>query len=269
VAAGAGTVPIDKQAFDRDGYLVFDPGVSEETIDGVVAEANRQFRPRDRSGWLPFRRGASASAELSDGERFQDAWAKSENARKIALAPATLEVLRILYGREPRPVQTLNFRVGTQQRAHADAVHFNTEPRGFMCAVWVALEDIDMENGPLVYYPGSHKLPEVMPGDVGIHVSPDQEAVSGEDYYAAYEPYIEKLIEREGLEPHYGTLRKGQALMWATNLLHGGMPVRDPSRTRHSQVTHYFFEGCKLWSPLLTSEGHTAWREAPPKNLPR
>ena len=32
-------------------------------------------------------------------------------------------------------------------------------PEGFMCGVWVALEDMDMENGPLVYYPGSHKLP--------------------------------------------------------------------------------------------------------------
>ena len=32
-------------------------------------------------------------------------------------------------------------------------------PEGFMCGVWVALEDMDMDNGPLVYYPGSHQLP--------------------------------------------------------------------------------------------------------------
>jgi Phytanoyl-CoA dioxygenase (PhyH) len=255
---------VDKAAFERDGYLVFDPQIRTKTIDEAVAEADRGFRPPDRWRWLPGRRAAAPpDGGRAEGERFTDAWSTSKHVKDIALAPVALEVLRTLYEREPRPFQTLNFRVGTQQRVHSDAVHFNTEPPGYMCGVWVALEDIDMENGPLVYYPGSQKLPEVMPSDVGIHVEAGQEAVSGEDYAAAYEPYIEKLIEREGLEARYGTLRKGQALVWATNLLHGGMPVRDPERTRHSQVTHYTFEGCRLWTPLLTSEKQTAWREAP------
>ena len=132
-----------------------------------------------------------------------------------------------------------------------------------MCGVWVALEDVDMDCGPLVYYPGSHKLPEVMPIDVGIKVEAGQQAVSPGDYENRYEPYIEELIEREGLEPRYATLRKGQALVWATNLLHGGSAVRVPGRTRRSQVTHYFFEGSRLWTPLLSHENHVAWREAP------
>ena len=59
------------------------------------------------------------------------------------------------YGREPLPFQTLNFRVGTQQEPHSDAFHFNSDPPGFMCGVWVALEDIDEASGPLVYFPGS------------------------------------------------------------------------------------------------------------------
>ena len=36
---------------------------------------------------------------------------------------------------------------------------FSQTRPGCMCGVWVALEDMDMDNGPLVYYPGSHKLP--------------------------------------------------------------------------------------------------------------
>jgi ectoine hydroxylase-related dioxygenase (phytanoyl-CoA dioxygenase family) len=54
-----------------------------------------------------------------------------------------LGLLGVLYGREPRPFQTLNFKVGTQQRPHSDQVDFNTEPPGLMCGVWVAMEDID------------------------------------------------------------------------------------------------------------------------------
>jgi hypothetical protein len=132
-----------------------------------------------------------------------------------------------------------------------------------MCGVWVALEDIDMDNGPLVYYPGSHRLQELRMQDVG--------ADSRADDYPRYERFVAEEIERRGLEPAYGTIRKGQALIWATNLLHGGLAHRDPARTRHSQVTHFFFEGCRYYTPMLTGEGHVEWRdptwigdEAPP-----
>jgi hypothetical protein len=32
--------------------------------------------------------------------------------------------------------------------------------------------------------------------------------------------------------------------------LHGGAPQKDPRRTRYSQVTHYYFEGCTYYTPL-------------------
>ena len=57
------------------------------------------------------------------------------------------------------------------------------------------------------------------------------------------------LIDELGLERRVLRLRKGQALVWAANLLHGGSPIKDPARTRHSQVNHYFFEGCLYYQP--------------------
>jgi hypothetical protein len=38
-------------------------------------------------------------------------------------------------------------------RLHADAVHFHAEPALFMCGVWIALEDIRPDAGPLAYVP--------------------------------------------------------------------------------------------------------------------
>jgi hypothetical protein len=244
-----------KEVFDRDGVLVFDPKIPTKTIDRAIADVELGLPRR----WLPFLRREPPW----DVGRATDAWAMSDNVKAIAVASAVLDLLGTLYGRQARPFQTLNFKFGTQQRPHADAVHFNTDPPGLMCGVWVAMEDIDDDCGPLVYYPGSHKLPYASPSHVGIKIEPGQEAVSQEAYQAHYEPYIEQLLEREGIQPRYATLSKGQAVVWAANLLHGGSPVRVPGRTRRSQVTHYFFEGSRLWTPLLSTGDHVAWREAP------
>ena len=108
----------------------------------------------------------------------------------------------------------------TQQPAHSDTIHFNSRPPGFMAGVWVALEDADMDNGPLFYYPGSQKLPEVTMQDVGVEADYSQ--------YPHYEDYIRKLVAEHGLEPEYALIKKGQALIWSANLLHGGTPANDP-----------------------------------------
>lgn len=192
----------------------------------------------------------------------------------MALAPRVLGLLEKLYGRRPLPFQTLNFPKGTEQLPHADAFHFNSMPPTFMCGVWVALEDVDTENGPLVYYPGSHKLPEVTAEELGARGA---QSVGGalsswlrrrvgrphrlENIYPAYERHVAALISGYGLRPQYATVRKGQALVWASNLLHGGAPRADKTRTRHSQVTHYFFEGCRYYTPVLSRGDKITWRD--------
>src|SRR5205823_7392747 len=78
----------------------------------------------------------------------------------------------------------------------------------------------------------------------------------GPEFYHLYEAHIEKLVAARGLTPHHAILKKGQALIWAANLLHGGSVHRDKGRTRHSQVTHYYFEGCQHYSPMDSYGGY-------------
>jgi hypothetical protein len=52
------------------------------------------------------------------------------------------------------------------------------------------------------------------------------------------------------LKPLQFHAKKGQALIWAANLLHGGSAQKDLKRTRYSQVTHYYFKGCSYYTPL-------------------
>lgn len=216
--------------YAEDGYLIFDPEIDMNVLD----EARDQVKPL-----------------YGNDLRKQDAWQTVPAVRTIATAPKIVEMLRMLYHREPIPFQTLNFPVGTQQRTHSDSIHFNSIPQRFMCGVWVALENVRPDNGPLHYYPGSHKLPFYDLIDMGLKGS---EAKTVEDVYGktykAYEERLEEIVQAHGLKKATLNMPKGKAIIWSSNLLHGGEKILTPGSTRHSQVTHYFFENCVYYTPL-------------------
>ena len=59
-----------------------------------------------------------------------------------------------------------------------------------------------------------------------------------------------------GVKPVDLEAKKGDALIWTSNLLHGGRPILSEGSTRWSQVTHYFFEDCVYFQPIY-SDGLT------------
>lgn len=224
----------DRAALERyrsEGYVILEESVvAHSTIDRAVEELEGRYD--------------DAATGYDTPSRKQDAWRFSDAVTEIARAPRVMELLRLVYGRRPFPFQTLNFKVGTRQRAHSDAVHFHSIPQRFMAGAWVALEDIHPESGPLVVYPRSHVLPVFDPFDLGIEASWSS--------YREYEDAIEALVDAMQLSPHPVVLRKGQAVLWAANLIHGGSDVADPGRTRLSQVTHYYFEDCVYYQPAVS-----------------
>jgi hypothetical protein len=251
-----------KEKFDRDGYLQFDPEIPGEVLDGILGELESRYR--FEPGPVQWEQGVEYTPGATP--RIKDAWRLSGNVKAVALAPKVLSALQELYGRQPLPFQTLNFVLGTQQSIHSDSMHFRPAEATYMCGVWVALEDIDMTNGPLVYYPGSHRLPFVDYEDVGF-------AGVKEDYpdymrfiwdrNAHYEEYVKSLLAQHDLTPEYGTINKGEALLWASNLLHGGLYQEDKSRTRNSQVTHYLFEGGFAYHTPMRTEGEEEFWTTP------
>lgn len=218
--------------FQRDGILIIESGLPDPVLDGIVSDL----------AVLPAKHAAQYSAG-----RIQDAWTMCPNIHMAAADTSIMNRLRQLYRAEPQPFQTLNFPRGTEQAGHADNIHFNSEPFGMMCGVWLALEDIGPEQGPLIYYPGSHKLPEINFEDLGLEPTYDK--------YKQYEEGIAAKIKEHGFSPRYGTVKKGQAIIWAANVLHGGSPQTNKSLTRLSQVTHYYFGDSKYWRPGYSKRG--------------
>jgi len=211
------------------GYAVIDLGDDAQSLcDQAVADTEPYFE---------------------DGvNRVQDAWRRSAAVRALASLPELSRLLGAVYGRRAFPFQTLNFQRGSQQNVHSDTIHFHSEPAGFMCGVWIALEDVEPGCGPLTYYPGSHKLPVLTMRGAGVN-RPDPEP----DDYARY--YLKAAADRladGGFVQQEALMRKGQALVWVANLSHGGAAIVRPDSTRRSLVTHFFFEDCVYHTPMMS-----------------
>jgi len=220
--------------FHRDGLASLQGVASDDLISRIRSEVAGLFHPEEKEGAASY-------------YRRQDAWEESAAVKELALLPRVLEALELLYGRKPVPFQTLNFLYGSEQANHSDAILFNTLPPRFMCGVWVALEDVTDENGPLFYLPGSHRLPQLYPENFDLGRETPDEFINGR-----YGHYIESLMAAQGLKRQVFHAKKGDAVIWASNVVHGGMPRLDPNRTRWSQVTHYFFADCVCYVPLFS-----------------
>ena len=182
--------------------------------------------------------------------RIQDAWEFDPDVRGIAANAVVLALLSKLYGRQAFPFQTLNFPVGTQQDAHSDSVHFSSLPERFMCGVWLAMEDVGADQGPLFYVPGSHRWPITTNALIGRRTYGSAQASAQEPYGRAWQ----SLCEAYGAKREVFLAKKGQAFIWCANLLHGGSFQNDPKLTRWSQVTHYYFEDCIYYTPAFSDE---------------
>jgi len=231
--------PYSQQALDmaEQGFCLLD--LADGSFRVRAEEIRNALAPQfDLEGW----RAGSA-----ENLRLQDGWNQCAAVRALALHPVVLELLGTLYGRVPFCFQTLNFPVGSQQHYHSDAVHFHSYPHGFMCGVWMALEDIQSDAGPLVYYPGSHRLPYRSAETEGL----TQVIVAGEPHpQRLFEPIWRREVRQHGFHPRTYLPRQGEVLVWHANLLHGGIPVKNRERTRWSQVNHFFFADCLYTTPM-------------------
>ena len=229
---------------NRDGFAVFD--FPDEDFEARVERIRARLAPQ--MGVNDTDPAADKMA-LTTG-RIQDAWRDDDDVRAIAANPAVLALLSKLYGRRAFPFQTLNFPVGTQQHPHTDIVHFSSIPERFMCGVWVAMEDIHPGAGPLCYHRGSHKWPVI--GNTVIGRRGWQQEL--ESAQVPYHDAWGALAAEHGSTAEQFVARKGQALIWCANLLHGGSPQTDPTQTRWSQVSHYYFDDCIYYTPAFSDE---------------
>jgi len=234
--------------YHEKGYLVIDLELTDEQIAPIVTDMYTALEDQSTKYHADH-------FTYSDSRRIFEHWRKSKAIAELTVHPKVLDTLSFLYDKEPFPFSTINFIKGSNQPLHSDIMHFHTVPALWMVGVWVALEDVDETNGSLSIVPGSHKWPLYEYHNLNLP-HPDEiengEAVN----YAKYEQFLVDLVKTKKAEKYTVKLKKGQALIWAANILHGGCNVEgvtDFTKTRLTQANHYFFKGCsKHYHPMFS-----------------
>jgi Phytanoyl-CoA dioxygenase (PhyH) len=214
--------------FVREGYLVLENFISRDHCERI----NRDLDDLIKRGVFKYE---------FKGQRVEKLFEHSESTRSLWAHPEILKMVSAIFDDKAVPCQTLNFLHGSQQAVHQDVIHLTPFPQGFMCGVWVALEDIHADAGPLIVYPGSHRLPRLYCRTVGVEKV--RESSKWNEFSAQYAPRVKELIDQSGLEPVYYTPKAGSVLIWHENLAHGGSPRNNDELTRKSIVSHYFARG--------------------------
>lgn len=219
--------------FDELGYAHIDSFLSDEQTEKVNNEIDTLLDQK--------------KVAFNKKKKIMFAIHQSQFLNSIGNNPELIELLKTLMGGEAQLFQSINFLTGSEQKTHSDSIHMTTYPTGGLLGVWVALEDIDSDNGPLHYYPGSHKLPYYFNGD---YDNEGNQFFLGKKDYSAYENMLEEKIKERGLEKKIFKAKKGDMVIWHANLMHGGEPHTNKAKTRKSMVFHYYNTDCVCYHEI-------------------
>lgn len=222
------------EMFLDNGYAVIPDALPAETCDALVARF-RAFERANDDKLAPFRSEHGhyprlINIHLAVQELFD---AFSQNKQALALQD-------FLFGGETCLYTSLFYERGSAQPIHRDTPYFCTRPEYRYFGMWVALEDVDEDNGPLMVMEGGHLLGEldrqaIARETLGEDVPPPPESP---ELWNAYQDAVNKRGEALGLKVRTLPVAKGATILWHPQLPHGGAPIRDIKRTRFSFVMH-------------------------------
>jgi ectoine hydroxylase len=213
-------------SWKENGYAILPKFFDGKTMDSVNSEIEKLL--------------AEKKIEFTLGNKIMFANKASSFIQNITTQKDLTAILDFILGKKVTPFQTINFITGSQQHAHSDSIHMTTYPLGYLVAIWVALEDVTEDSGPLSYYPGSHKLPYLL--NDGYERGGNVFTVGADSNYLKYEEKIGEIVRKTKIDKKIFTAKKGDVLIWHANLIHGGEKITRPGATRKSMVVHYFAE---------------------------
>ncbi len=233
--------PGTRQAVDhfiRQGYSIFRGAVPPGLIDRVLADKQslyaqpERFVVRDRGAYVDTTRITG----LGVGHRIIDLYGVSAAARDAVFSPPVAAFMHAIFGEPAIGIQSLNFEYGSQQAMHQDTAYVVSSRPMALAAAWLALEDVTVGTGELMFYPGGHRMRHFL-----FNGGRSKSWAQGRDGVEVHQQYLKQLhaqAKAMGLKEDRFLARKGDVLVWHADLPHGGSRITQAG-TRLSLVTHF------------------------------
>jgi len=232
--------------WERDGFLILRAFMPPQDIARVKAVVDDEWRNSTANdhvvdvltgphAWQTFKMGEVPEGARREAYKLNNLFARRPEIRQVALAPALRKACAQLLEGEPMICNSLNFERGSQQDFHIDTWYMPPPVEGRMVVASIAIDDVDADNGPMVYYPGSHRIPPYRFSDGRLNEIREESPQCM--------AYLQREIASRGLKEVEFRGKSGDVLLWHAQLLHGGRPIRDMAKTRSSLVVHYWRAG--------------------------
>jgi len=226
--------PIAKQyksefeSFLTHGFMVLENILDDKFIENI----NRDIDDAVKKKVQGYEEGSS--------QRIMGLHNNYKHIHQLWKQPKVIQILEQIFEDAVRPCQTLTYVYGSQQSYHQDTVHLTPFPAGYMCGVWVALEDIKAGSGELRVLKGSHRLPRIYRETSNCPQVIDNQ---WDEFSQTVDKEWQRLIADHKFEEMSYLAKKGDILIWHENLMHGGSVRIDNHQSRRSIVSHYFAQG--------------------------
>ena len=225
------------------GYTVIRSGLTQ----AACQEALRSFEEwcTERPADVASRRGANGYLPRLVNLHL----VATPVARLFTTAERALAIQDFCFGYRTALYTSLFYERGSAQTSHRDIPYFRTEPIGFYFGMWVALEPIEADNGPLFVIDRGHRIPYVDPHSIGAKRFAAGEPIPSIslELWRDYQNQVASLCAEAGLGTTKLLLDRGDVVLWHPLAPHGGAAIADPHRTRLSIVFHTTPEGVPVY----------------------
>lgn len=161
--------------------------------------------------------------------------------RDICLYRPLMQILKALIGEDCGLHLNLTGWVSTERDFHQDSFLNPSFVGTHYAAVWMALDDIHPDSGPFQYVPGSHRWPIIRRDKVFRYLTEQERLDEGWPTHTQKwiaDACMDEIVKRNAPVYTY-TPKKGDVLIWHSNLIHRGSPANRPGMERKALIAHY------------------------------